>query len=166
MKKILLLSILLFSVNGFAQIKSESEKTEQSVLSKVVSGSVSDCTMIDFHYLILENSKWTEKVRHIEVFLDENAFSEENLKVLFHYLSKKNSAPRHLTIFVFTNWKQLPPSSDCPPTARSNMPENPNEYDYHKAVFYRRDRKENAEYFEYNSVLKTSDLKRVYLIEN
>lgn len=118
---------------------------------------------MDFHYLILENNLSSPKVRHIEIFLDEKAFSEENLTKLFRHISDKNPAPENLTVHVFTNWKQLPLPSDCPLIVISEQPKRLDENDYHKAVFYRRDRSGGTEYFRYNPVLKTEDFKEVFL---
>lgn len=122
-----------------------------------------DCITMPFHYLIVENVLYSPKVRHILVFLDEKAFTEENLKTLFQYLSKKNPEPKHLTITLKTNWTQLSLSSDCPQLGLTNQPARRDEYDYHQAIFYRRDRSGTVEYFRYNPILKTADLKTVVL---
>lgn len=167
MAKILVTLYLVLIHVSFGQIptKTENQKSGNVIAqSPTVRKKKEDCVWMDFHYLILENSLWSPKVRHIEVFLDEKAFSEVNLIKLFRHLSDKNSEPKHLTIFVFTNWNQLPFPSDCPPLVISEQPNKPDEYDYHKAVFYRRDREEGiVEYFHYNPVLKTDDFEEVIL---
>ncbi|MEP6847315.1 MAG: hypothetical protein ABI999_00550 [Acidobacteriota bacterium] len=90
---------------------------------------------------------YTSIVRHIEIFLDEKAFSETNLKKLFEYLSKQNPDPVHLTVVVKTNWAQLPMASDCPGYGVSEQPPDPHEYDYLQATYYRR---KDQEYFRYS----------------
>lgn len=121
-----------------------------------------DCKTFQFRYLITENVLYTEKVRHVEVFLDDNAFSEENLKALFLYLSKQFPQPTHLTIVVNTDWKQIHLSSDCPGTGMSSRPSEWKNFDYHGATFYRRDA---TLYFTYNPDLKTKEEKIVSLKE-
>jgi len=124
------------------------------------------CTKFDFRWLELENVLYSEKVRHIEVFLDERAFSEENLRTLFAFLSKKNPHPQHITAVVYTNWQQLPlPSPDCPGWGMSNMPEKPDRYDYLQAIYYRR---EAREYFRYSPATKVhdSEFKTVLISKN
>lgn len=121
------------------------------------------CDVINFHYLIVRNYMMTEKVRRIEVFLDVKSFSEENLKILFAYLSEKNPMPDHLTIIVHTDWSQILIPSDCPAMLISEQPDEPNRYDYHRAVFARRKKERVIEYFTYNPKLKTDEVKLVVI---
>jgi hypothetical protein len=119
-----------------------------------------DCVKLDFHYLITSDSMTAPNLRLIRVFLDEKAFSEENLKELFNYLSNKYSEPNNLVIQVNTAWAQLPLPSDCPGGGISNQPDRTDKYDYHQAIFYRGSK---APYFKYNPVLGTSNFKEVVL---
>ncbi len=119
-----------------------------------------DCFTMKFHYLLTLDYMVTPKLREIHVFLDEKAFSEENLKILFSHLSKQFQEPNYLSVKVKTDWSQIPLPSNCPPKGTSNMPSEIDRYDYHQAIFYRRG--EN-EYFRYNPVLKTSDFKEIIL---
>jgi hypothetical protein len=116
---------------------------------------------MDFHYLIVADEQRSSVVRHVEVFLDEKAFSEENLKKLFAHLSPKYPATR-LIIEVFTDWNQLPLPSDCPGAGTSNMPDRPDLYDYHQAIYYNLPERE---YFRYNPTKKihSSEFKTVVL---
>jgi hypothetical protein len=52
--------------------------------------------------------------------------------------------------------------SDCPPIGLTNQPAKTDEYDYHQAVYYRR---EDIEYFRYNPILKVdqSEFKTVVI---
>jgi hypothetical protein len=131
-------------LNDIANVPTSTKKTE-------------DCLTMDFHYLLTENQLYSSEVRHIEVFLDETAFSEENLKKLFKYLSYKNPEPKHLIIEVKTNWKQLDYPSDCPGIGASNLPERQDKYDYFQAVFHRTGSNGITEYFRYNPTVKIRD---------
>jgi hypothetical protein len=158
-KKIVFSVLWLCLVHGVS-----GQNASQANTSNVESDLQIDCRTMGFHYLVLENSQWTSTVRRIEVFLDEKAFSEKNLSELFGYLSDNNPEPKHLTIVVHTNWNQLPYPSDCPPYGLTNQPSKPDEYDYHQAIFYRREIQGVVkEVYEYNPTLHTSDVKTVSL---
>lgn len=161
MAKILAMVFLVLVYVSFGQVVTKTENKDSDKLVGVVPfAPKKDCVTIDFHYLIIENEQRTSTVRHIEVFLDEKAFSEENLKTLFTYLSNKHPETKILVVVVKTNWRQLPLPSDCPGIGRSNQPARPDEYDYHQATYYRN---EKIEYFRYNPILKTEDFKEIIL---
>ena len=124
-------------------------------------GKSRHCVTLPFRYIELRNSMDAPKLRYIEVFLDVGAFSEANLKTLFEHVAAKNPEPENLTVMVKTSWQQLPFPTDCQPSGRSNMPAQEGRYDYHQALFHRRDREEHRAYFTYNPVLKSPDLKAV-----
>ena len=118
-----------------------------------------DCVTFDFHYLELENYPYeTSTLKHIEVFIDEKAFTEKNLSTLLGYLSDKYLKWKYLVVVVHTNWEQLQFPSDCPGSGSSNQPDDPHENDYHHATMYRTG--EN-QFFHYNPVLKTYERKTV-----
>src|SRR5436190_5582043 len=101
MKKILFVSVLFVAlISCYSAATELSNETREGDDSKV------DCVRFDFRWLELENVLYSEKIRHIEVFMDERAFSEENLRSLFDYISKKNPNPTGLTVQVHTNWAQ------------------------------------------------------------
>lgn len=164
MAKNLITFLLLFVSVGCGQIatKTTSDEFNKTARTASVQKSVKDCVTFKFHYLEIENVLYSPVVRHIEIFLDEKAFSEENLKTLFAYLSEKNPEPKHLTVVVHTNWAQLGYPSDCPGIGLSNQPARPDEYDYLQATYYRRAK---VEYFDYSQALKidASEFKRVIL---
>lgn len=112
-----------------------------------------ECATLPFHFLIVENALYSESIRHVEIFLDDAAFSEANLKDLFSFISKKYVEPIGLTIVVKTNWQQLSLPSDCPPSGMSNTTTPLEQYNYHEAIFYRRDRNNKSMYFRYNPEL-------------
>ena len=66
-----------------------------------------DCRPLHFRYLILSNELWSEKLRHIDIFMEPSAFSEGNLNKLFKIFSKTFTKPEVLTITVKTNWNQF-----------------------------------------------------------
>lgn len=110
------------------------------------------CVRFDFRWLELSNELYSSKFRHIDVFLDPKAFSEDNLRNLFEHLSKANGEPENLTVSVYTDWAQIDPAApNCPGTGISNMPEPPDKYDYLQATFWRRGERE---YFRYSPKIK------------
>jgi hypothetical protein len=135
---------------------SSSEQTTES--SRV--NSKADCVTMKFRYLVRNDYMSTPKMRYVDIFMDEKAFSEENLKTLFDYLSDKYTGPEDLTMVVVTNWNQLPLPTDCPPSGISGLPDKPDKYDYHQAIFHRRG---INKYFRYNPVLKSSIFKKVIM---
>ena len=125
---------------------------------------VSFCTSFDFNFLEIYNKKWSPKVRRINIFMDDNAFNENNLKKLFKYVADKNPEPKHLTIILATNWKQIELPYDCPQRLESSLPDDPNRYDYRQAIFKRRALGDKTvEYFHYYPVLKSSEYTEVIM---
>ena len=119
----------------------------------------SDCVSFNFRFIELENYSFhTSTLKHVEVFLDEKAFSEENLRTLLGYLSTKHSSWKYLVVIVNTNWAQLGTFSNCLGTGISGTPDRPDEYDYYKAVMYRNG--EN-QFFHYYPKLKSRESKTV-----
>jgi len=111
-----------------------------------------NCVPFDFRWLQKENVLYSEKIRHIEIFLDPKAFNEANLKKLFGYLSSANPGPEGLTILVHTDWAQLGPAApNCLGTGISEQPADPHEYDYLQATYWRRGQRE---YFRYSPKAK------------
>ena len=156
---ILITTIFLFFVClACARIATNAENTaelNETVQAKTTNPKTDDCVPLKFHYLVTQDLMMSPNTREIEVFLDEKAFSEENLKSLFRYLSDKNpdpnSSPNNLIIIVNTDWTQIPLQWDCPPVGISGQDTGRDAYDYHWARFYRR---EGREFFTYNPVKK------------
>ena len=121
-----------------------------------------DCTDgITFNYLITDNlvakdRRPSRRARYIYVFMDENAFSEENLKTLFTVLSRKYPAPQTLDIQVETHWQRVPIPSDCEGSGTSSNPDDG--IDAHWSVYLRRGK---DEIFRYNVELNDTDIKTV-----
>ncbi|HEX8251068.1 MAG TPA: hypothetical protein VF599_23035 [Pyrinomonadaceae bacterium] len=169
--KLLILPLLLsmFAFSAFAQ----KDKIKQLKIQMLISAeqkkefssgnSETDCVTMKFHYLVTLDFMLTSKIRRIEVFMNEKAFSEENLKTLFAYLSDKYTSSEDLNVIVNTNWNQLQLPTDCLPLRASNQPDKPDKYDYHQAIFNRRGK---IKYFRYNPVLKTSIFKKVTMNNN
>ena len=125
-----------------------------------------NCIKLDFRFLEVSNAQYTSTSRQIEIFLDEKAFSEQNLKALFDYLSKEYPEPKRLTIGISTNWEQLPLPVDCSPGANGisdTSDQKPEMFDHYQARYYR---DEKLEYFIYYPVLNTDKFKRVVLKGN
>ncbi|MBX7173976.1 MAG: hypothetical protein K1X72_23600 [Pyrinomonadaceae bacterium] len=123
---------------------------------------------IKFHYLVVWNKtskerKINERSREVIVFLDEKAFSEDNLKLLFTHLSKKYPLPNSLDITVETNWEKIPIPNDCEGTGISEQPASKDADDYHWATFFRQG---NRKFFRYNPVLKNPNIKTVVITDN
>lgn len=159
MKKIPLVLTLAIAFVSCPSFKSEetlgSETSEKS-------NTQTFCTTFNFRYLQTQNVMYSPVVRHIEVFLDEKAFSEGNLQSLFAYISKQNPDPIHLTVVVKTNWAQLDLASDCPGQGVSGQPSDPHEYDYLQATYYRH---KQVEYFRYSPAthVDSADFKEVII---
>jgi len=163
---------LLFICLACAQIVSNTENKaylKENTQTTLSEKKTEDCVTMKFRYLITQDYKSTPNTRHIEVFLDEKAFTEKNLKTLFNYLSDKNPEPNNspnrnnLIVIVNTDWRQLEFPTDCPPIGISETGAGTDTYHYHFARFYRRG--ENA-FFTYNPTLKTDNLKDVIMKGN
>ena len=157
--KVLIAFFSIFVCIACGQVISKVESNESNQVitpDSLVRKNNDECVTFKFHYLETQNVLYSSQVRHIEIFLDEKAFSEENLKTLFEYISKKNPEPQHLIVEVNTNWAQLDFPSDCPGTGSSNMPTRPDEYDYLQAIYHRMPK---VEYFKYSPAIKVDQSK-------
>lgn len=109
---------------------------------------------------------YSENVRHLNVFMDESAFSEDNLTQMFKYLETRYKDVKILVINVKTNWKQISFPDDCMNgMAISNSPYDPSIFDYYHATYTRSNfsdigRREN---FKYNPELKVEKYKTVHM---
>lgn len=167
-KKNIVIVLLVLAYLAISHVSGQKagENREEGDTKKPLSNpsrETEDCVTLDFHYLISADEMHTQKIRNIEVFMDEKAFNRENLRKLFKYLSRKYSSPKHLTIDVKTNWNQLLLSTDCPPGGLSEQRQKLDKYDYYRAKFYRRDRGRIVEYFHFYPVLKTDNYEEVIL---
>lgn len=157
MKKLIVLAVLSFPLVCALLIRVAVADDRPASAPKSAPEAIdkNSCLTFNFRYLILSDERMSPTTRTIEVFTDEKAFNEENLRKLFRYLSDKNPDPdpetKRLNIFVYTDWKQLGFPSDCPPSAMSGGDSGRDAYDYHWARFYR---KEGREFFVYNPVKK------------
>ena len=89
----------------------------------------------------------------IVIKMDEEAFSESNVREVVEVLSRKYKEPRGLVIYVITVHEQMPggPSHARPPEEY---------YKHHRAVY---NRTKNEEYFEYTEGPTDVVMKRVGL---
>ncbi len=123
---------------------------------------------IKFHYLVVwnENSEQEnplESSREVLVFLDEKSFSEENLKILFSYLSQKYKSPNNLEIRVETDWEKIPNNDSCEGSGISGSPNNEDRDNYYWALYVRHNK---DEIFRYNPKLKSTEIKTIVLKGN
>lgn len=142
---------------------SEGLRNESPSENYVANNKRDFCETIPFHFVIIRNDLQSETVRKIDVFLDSNAYSVANLTTLFSYLSNKYPEPMYLTIGVHTDWSQLDLPTDCPGSGSgggTQVQERPYEYDFHRAIFYRRG--ENI-FYRYSSQLKTDKLETIVI---
>jgi hypothetical protein len=118
---------------------------------------------VDFHYVIFKNSLTkpdapTDGIRNISLLLDEDAFTETNLRKLFQVISKAIPQPERLILMVYTSVKQV----YTPEYTMSGAPTPPEYYNHHRAIYSRG--KEN-EFFRYTLTPTNTnrDLKTVIL---
>jgi hypothetical protein len=119
------------------------------------------CVRFDFRFIELDQYTYnTSVLKHVEVFMDERDFKEDNLKQMLDYLSSKHSTFPRLVVVVHTNWNQLDTfaSADCPGSGISEQPDRPDKHDYFQAVMYRY--KQN-QFFYYYPKLKSEERKTV-----
>ncbi|MCW5971460.1 MAG: hypothetical protein KIT57_23375 [Blastocatellales bacterium] len=111
-------------------------------------------TRSPFRYVIVSNSISGEEsdpnddARHVDVLLDDRAFSETNLKMLFKLLSGRFPLPKVLDVRVYTNLEDVETPEEREAFKASEGPDDPSEYKYRRA-FYLRDYYGN-EWFTYN----------------
>ncbi|HMU34436.1 MAG: hypothetical protein JSS77_11880 [Acidobacteria bacterium] len=153
---IVFLSVLSFSCTGVAHL--QTQKTP------IASMSEKECITMPFHYVLVDNWEKSSTVREIEIFMDDKAFTLENLKMLFAYFSDRFPEPKLLIVRVKTDWSQLNLPSDCPGAGSggSNIAKVEN-FDHHRADYYRRG---NDVYFYYTTKLKTETMEKVVLSGN
>lgn len=117
-----------------------------------------------FRYAIVENSVSHEDnpkliSRHIEVLLDERAFSEKTLRVLFDLVSKRYATPKNLNVDVYTNLEQImTPEERDYGSVSGGMDTNPDKFLW--AVYLRNP---YAHFFRYSPVDNKSDIRTVEL---
>ncbi len=111
------------------------------------------CPEVRGEFMVTQNELYSEKVRHMEVYLSPSSFDEKNLRALFACLSQGNPKPEHLTVTVETDRSRVHIPDGKPGTGISGGPVDPHEYDFLKAIYYRRPAVSNrmpVEYFRYS----------------
>jgi len=122
--------------------------TGPAPLPAAVSTPSQFCKHFDFHWLELQNYKASESRRRIDVFMDDEAFTETNLKELFSYLSQVNTEQSGLIVMVYTDWSQFSnPSPSCPGTACGECNSDHTRDEHLRATYWRL---EDTEYFRYS----------------
>lgn len=130
---ILLIGIFTLNLNNYTVIKISPERQDK-------------CKMPAFRFIELSENGWESNgSRQVEVFLEGEAFSENNLEILFTFLSEKYRTTRRLVVKVSTDWEQLDFSANCEVSGRSSQDVKPN-FKY-RSAYYLRD--EKIEYFRF-----------------
>jgi hypothetical protein len=116
----------------------------------------------EIRYLTFQNtvskSNDDPKVREIYLFYDERAFSEENLRILFTYLSKKYPKPNSMTIRLETSWDKVSDPDCGEGVGYSNRPDL--EKKRLHAVFIRSGKNE---FFRFTPTLESINLETVVI---
>ncbi len=152
----LIISMVLF-LSGWScsSMPTRADAVETEADSSVDSNA-ENCVTLPFRFVVVRDTLKSANLRDIEILLDSKAYSVENLKILFSYLSEKNVEPQYLTITVYTEWSQLELPSDCPGSGHSgNHPSQQHKLDFHHAKYFRRG--DNV-FFRYSSALGTEKL--------
>lgn len=119
-----------------------------------------------FRYVITSNDvvgrgrKRRGSYRTVGVLLEEKAFSEENLKVLFNLLTRRFVQPNDMNVWVSTNLEQIPTPEESEAGARSEAPDSPTLDRYPTALFIR---KHGNELFRYTPNPPSTEVKTVIL---
>jgi len=138
------------TINSGAQ-----EIHNESPITTVSKPAAQFCQHFDFHWLELENERYSDKIRQIEIFMDEKAFSESNLKELFEYLSKSNPEPVGLIVVVHTDWSQFGIANpNCDGTGCGECNFDLPRHDHLQATYWRRP---EGEYFRYSPKVNVDD---------
>src|SRR6266498_55846 len=100
------LSVLM--VAAISMIHLPPETNLEGIANEQKQESFRPLEQVEFHYLIYKDAAYDfgrpeTAMRQIRVFMDEKAFSEENLKKLFAVLSHGYPDPDFLTVLVITN---------------------------------------------------------------
>lgn len=147
------------------KVKSEHVLKNQSYASRCnTSNTVDKCKMLGFRYLVISNELLSPNSRHIEIFLDEKAFSEKNLKILFTHFGTWYPEPYRITINVKTDWSQiqLPLPPECPALSDSGTG-NDSPSNFFEAVYYRRNVPQKKEIFRYRPNPNKSEFRTILL---
>lgn len=119
-----------------------------------VSRDLDDCVDLPFRYLVVDSYRATPNSTRVELFIENIAFSETNLKLLFNHFSRTYIETPNLTVVVFTDWNQLTLPSECLRGAISESAGVVEQNKFHEAVFYRREGEKRRSYFRFNPNLR------------
>jgi hypothetical protein len=108
---------------------------------------------------ILDNGEKDKPTREMYVYLEENAFSKNTLKMLFKELSKKHSKPWDMDIYVNSDWSVIRKNIE-PDAMGYSGGATDRERNYRSAIYFRR---ADEELFRYNPILKSTDIETVFI---
>lgn len=113
-----------------------------------------NCPDFNAEFLVTQNWLHSPKFRYIQVYLEPAAFSEKNLRKLFACISKENPEPKNLRLTLETDRSRVQIPTGRPGTGMSNMPPDPNQNDFLRAIYSRNSGRATAydarEFFRYS----------------
>ncbi len=154
--------MIIVLLSGIFVFADQEERSVSSVTLQLMASPTplppSECYIVncgagDRRYLIIDDYETSPIFRHIEIFMDVNAFSEASLAAMFRELDGQYSEPENLTIEVLTDWSQLSKLGDCSGTVISASSTEFEQTRFHQAIYRRRGGKNPRKYFRFNREL-------------
>ena len=117
-------------------------QTPQFALSQQKAHSRGDWRTSPFRYLIFENVVQNDDSggsasRDVAILMEEKAFSVENLKKLYHLVSRRFPNPQLLNIWIETSLVQVPTPEEKDEGASSERPRDPQRAAHPRALVIR-----------------------------
>lgn len=140
-----------------------------SVLSRQASRPQSDNDIKEhttsFRYIIFgdsvdETGGSESAERTVQVLLDDKAFSEETLRTLLRFISRRYPRPDWMTVWVLTNLKQIRTPEEEDRGRVSGTKSDPEFYQHHRALLIRHN---GNELFRYNPNPPSPEMKTVII---
>lgn len=108
-----------------------------------------------YYQKVFHSGKPERATRNIDILLNEQDFSGENLKTIFMELSEIFPDPITLCIYVVTSREQIPPGGHAKTSVSEPMP---NYYNHHRGIYFRSG---DSEFFRYTVNPTDRDLKTI-----
>jgi hypothetical protein len=118
-----------------------------------------------FRYVIvsgeIEARLSKQEKRHVEVLIEEGAFSANNLRELFKLVSARFKLPKQLNVHVYTSLQDIPTPEEREAPAISERQDTAS-LEMHAQAFFYRDGQGN-EWFSYNHKKGSTELETIVL---
>jgi len=118
-----------------------------------------------FRYVVVSNElssrRSNQQIRYVEILLDEEAFSPNNLRELFKLVSHRFKKPKRLDVQVYTSLKDVETPEEREAPKMSGI-SDVGSSEIHPQAFFIRDGKGN-EWFSYNAEAGSTEMKTVIL---